>query len=248
MIPKRIHYCWFGGKEKPYDVQHYINTWKNHLYDYEIIEWNETNFDVSNSPLYVKEAYENKKWSFVSDYVRLNALFQYGGIYLDTDVEVFKSFDELLNNEVFVCFESNDSISTAVIGAVPNNKFIKEFMEYYNRIRFVKENGEFNLQTNVSLLTKMLLKDGLEPNGAEQTIQSIRVFPQYYFSDNNIINIFGKYSAKNYAYHHYNASWQNKNHRNGIHKRLRHYLLVTLRNCIGTDSTNKLGKVIKGRK
>ena len=99
-IPKIIHYCWFGKKDKPDIVNHCINSWKKVLDDYEIIEWNEDNFDVESNT-YVKQAYESGKFAFVSDFVRIKALYDYGGIYLDTDVEVFKKFDDLLDNESF---------------------------------------------------------------------------------------------------------------------------------------------------
>ena len=103
-IPKTIHYCWFGRGEKPEIVKKCIDTWKDKLSDYEIIEWNEDNFDINQND-YVKEAYKAKKFAFVSDYVRVYALYNYGGIYLDTDVEVFKSFDDVLDNESFWGFE-----------------------------------------------------------------------------------------------------------------------------------------------
>ena len=122
-IPKIIHYCWFGKKEKPNIVKKCISSWKVILKDYEIIEWNEENFDISSNN-FVRQAYENGKFAFVSDYVRVYALYNYGGIYLDTDVEVFKNFDPLLNNESFWGFEEKNFIATSTIGAQKNNKFI----------------------------------------------------------------------------------------------------------------------------
>ena len=110
-IPKIIHYCWFGRGEKPEIVKRCINSWKENLKDYEIIEWNENNFDI-NINNYVKEAYENKKYAFVSDYVRVYALYNMGGIYFDTDVEVFKSLDEFLQEDSFWGFEEKDYIAT----------------------------------------------------------------------------------------------------------------------------------------
>lgn len=106
MIPKIIHYCWFGGGPKPKSVEKYIRSWKKYCSDYEIIEWNEDNFDISSSPLYVKQAYAAKKWAFVSDYARLKVVFECGGIYFDTDVQVIKNIDTLLQYDTFFGFEN----------------------------------------------------------------------------------------------------------------------------------------------
>ena len=116
MIPKIIHYCWFGGKKKPENVEQYILSWKNKCPDYEIREWNENNFDIKSN-CFCKEAYEKKKWAFVSDYARLAILYKYGGIYMDTDVEVIKPFDNLLTYQAFLCFESSKMVSIGTLGA-----------------------------------------------------------------------------------------------------------------------------------
>lgn len=208
MIPKKIHYCWFGGNDKPDDVKMCIRSWKKYLPDYEIIEWNEHNFDINQSNQYVKEAYANKKWAFVSDYVRLSALYEYGGVYFDTDVEVFKSFDALLENKCFLGFESKDYVASAVIGCEPKHELISRFLNSYQNRSFVKQNGSFDLTTNVVILTELLYQYGFKPNGKLQTINDgIVVFPQYYFASNDLINIFGKYYKHIWAYHHCLASW-----------------------------------------
>ena len=143
VIPKIIHFCWFGGGEKSKDVLEYIKTWQQLLPDYKIMEWNEKTYSIENSIPYVKEAYSSKKWAFVSDYVRLYALYNYGGIYLDTDVQILKSFDDLLKNEVFFGFESKDYLCTAVMGACSKHWFVKEFLDSYKERHFIQEDGSW---------------------------------------------------------------------------------------------------------
>ena len=146
-IPKKIHYCWFGNNELPEEQKKYIETWKKHCPDYEIKEWNEKNFDI-NSNKYVKEAYEAKKFAFVSDYVRLHALYNEGGIYMDTDIEVLKSFDVFLKHTAFIGFEDLKHIGTGVIGAEKGNKWIRLLLKDYDNISFYTKNGEIDLTTN----------------------------------------------------------------------------------------------------
>lgn len=131
MIPKKIHYCWFGKKPKPALVRRCIESWKKYLQDYEIIEWNEDNFNI-HALEYTRQAYENKKWAFVSDYVRLYALYHYGGLYFDTDVEALKNMDCFLNQHLFTGFETKGNPVTAVMGCEKQNKTIGELMEEYN--------------------------------------------------------------------------------------------------------------------
>lgn len=243
MIPKIIHYCWFGGNEKPDDVKLCIKSWKEYLPDYTIIEWNESNINILGQNQYVREAYECKKWAFVSDYVRLKVLYEFGGIYFDTDVEVFKSFDSLIENTCFFGFESKDYLSTAVIACEKNNFIINEFLKYYENRKFIKDDGKLDMTTNVTILTKILIKHGLKRNGKKQIISdSIVVYPQYFFSSNDFINIFGFYRKDIYAYHHCAASWYDKIQRKNKISLVKHYLIGMLRNIIGTDFLKQLKK------
>lgn len=206
-IPRTIHYCWFGGKEKPGIVKKCIETWKRQLSGYEIIEWNEHNFNLDLNS-YVKEAHSAGKYAFVSDYVRVYALYNYGGIYLDTDVEVFKSFDDLLHHTSFWGFEQENYIATSTIGAEKGSSLIKEFLDSYNEKKFIKRDGTFNQLTNVSIITKLLQGKGLIPNGHYQEINQIGVFyPQTYFSPYDYINCQSFISEKTYAIHHFYKSW-----------------------------------------
>ncbi|WHZ55739.1 glycosyltransferase family 32 protein [Metabacillus hrfriensis] len=206
-IPKIIHYCWFGRKEKPDIVKECIASWKKHLSGYEIREWNENNFDI-NTNIYVKEAYESKKFAFVSDYARMQALFNFGGIYLDTDVEVFKPFDDLLNHESFWGFEQENYIATSTIGAVKGNKLIKLFLYSYQEKSFIKEDGSYDDLTNVAIVTKILKNNGLKINGQYQEIIELGTFyPQTYFSPYDYINCRKFITENTYAMHHFYKSW-----------------------------------------
>ena len=206
-IPRIIHYCWFGGKEKPEIVKRCIKSWKDILVDYEIKEWNESNFDI-NSNLFVKQAYEAGKFAFVSDFVRVNALYNYGGIYLDTDVEVFKSFDDLLDNDSFWGFEEKNYIATSTIGCKKGNKLIKEFLSKYDDKKFIFENGQENLETNVSIVSEIISSLGVEMNNKYQNIEGLATFyPQEYFSPYDYINCYSKATSNTYAIHHFYKSW-----------------------------------------
>ena len=207
MIPKKIHYCWFGGNKKPKAIEKCINSWKEVLSDYEIIEWNESNFDI-NSNKFIKEAYNLKKYAFVSDFVRLYALYNFGGIYLDTDVEVFKKFDCFLNEESFWGFEEKNRIATSTIGCKKGNKLIKEFLDSYKNRSFISEDGEIDVTPNVCTITELIVKYGGILNGEYQKINGIAtIYEQEYFSPYDYINCYMKKTSNTYAVHHFYKSW-----------------------------------------
>lgn len=201
MIQKKIHYCWFGRGELNKKSKDCIASWKKFCPDYEIIEWNEDNFDV-NMNEYTRFTYENKKYAFLSDYVRLVVVYQYGGIYFDVDVEVVKPFDELLKHEAFCGFETNEYVATGLgFGAVKGNEAIAQMIGEYDNLPKVE------LITCPQLNTKALLKFGLEQNGQLQVLDSITVYP---------IEVFNPYDdptgrlnkTKNtYSIHWYAKSW-----------------------------------------
>lgn len=206
-IPKIIHYCWFGKGEKPEIVNKCIDSWEKILSDYEIIEWNEENFDI-NCNEYVKEAYENKKYAFVSDYVRVYVLYNYGGIYLDTDTEVFKKLDIFLGEESFWGFEEKNYIATSTIGAKKGNKLIKIFMDFYENKSFNETNQILETSTNVQIVTKIFKELGFRMNGEKQTIDKIgTIYPQEYFSPYDYINYYDKKTDKTYTKHYFYKSW-----------------------------------------
>lgn len=199
MIPKIIHYCWFGHNQKPKSVLKYINTWKKYLPDYEFKEWNENNFDIDKIQ-FVKEAYINKKYAFVSDVCRLYALYSEGGIYFDTDVEVVKKFDPLLFNNVFMGMESDKykRIGTSVIGAEPNNPFIAKCLEYYTNKNFINSDGSFNTTPNTLIISDIL---------AKQENNIVRIYPIDYFSPIDFETKCICKSSNTYSIHHFSGTW-----------------------------------------
>ena len=206
-IAKIIHYCWFGDKQKSEFINKCISSWNNILEDYEIIEWNESNFNI-NINNYVREAYEQKKYAFVSDYVRVYALYNYGGIYLDTDVEVFKKFDDLLENDSFWGFEEKDYIATSTIGAKKGNKLIKEFLDSYENRSFLNKDGSIDTLTNVAIVSKIISNLGIKLDGTFQKIDNLAViYPQEYFSPYDYINCYSKKTNNTYTMHHFYKSW-----------------------------------------
>ena len=207
-IPKIIHYCWFGKGEKPNIVKKCIESWKNILNEYEIIEWNEETFDI-NSNEFVRQAYNKGKFAFVSDYVRVYALYNYGGIYMDTDVEVLREFsEEILRNDSFWGFEEKNFIATSTIGAKPGNEFIKNFLDSYKYKTFIKDDGSIDTLTNVAIVSEMVKKLGVKLDGTFQKIDSIATFyPQEFFSPYDYINCYSKKTKNSYAIHYYYKSW-----------------------------------------
>ncbi|MCK8104712.1 glycosyltransferase family 32 protein [Pseudoalteromonas sp. 2CM36K] len=210
-IPKIVHYCWFGNNPKPTSVLKYIENWKSKLPEYEIIEWNESNFDIECCQ-YVQEAYKEKKFAFVSDYARLYALYHHGGIYLDTDVEVVKDLTPLLGKaDCIFGFEEKNAIATSTILGRAGNSFIKKFMESYHSRTFLKVSGELDTTTNVKHLTNLLKHEGLQQNGIEQHFNfensRILILPQQNLSPYDYINLIDNSTDETYTIHHYGNSW-----------------------------------------
>lgn len=182
MIPKIIHYCWFGRGEMPELAQKCVASWHKYMPDWEYKLWNEDNFDVNNNE-YAKEAYEAGKFAFVSDYVRLWALYNYGGLYLDVDFEVYKPFDNLLNNSAFAGIEGSkhSPVMMGVIASLPKGEWVTEQLNYYSERHFCV-NGNMDLTTNVSFVSKKMREQGFVSNGKEQDYKDLHIFPADYFS------------------------------------------------------------------
>ena len=181
-IPKAIHYCWFGRQPKPALICKCIKSWRKYCPDYEIIEWNEDNFDITACPLYVRQAYAAKKWAFVTDYIRLRVVYDHGGIYLDTDVEVIKSLDFLLNSRGFFAFENGVYIATGLgFGAEKGSEIILEMMNDYLNIPFLRDDGSFDTSPCPGKNTAVLLRHGLIQNNTLQCLDGYMIYPKDYF-------------------------------------------------------------------
>lgn len=180
-IPKIIHYCWFGRNPKPQLAEKCIRSWQKFCPDYEILEWNEDNFDVSTAPKYVRQAYESKRWAFVSDYVRLRALTEMGGIYMDTDVEVVKSLEPYRKHQAFAGFEHLERVQTGLLACEKGFPLFQEFLAYYDTASFLQPDGTPNVTTNVEVLTSLCRKYGLQFNDKFQVVQGLAIYPREVF-------------------------------------------------------------------
>lgn len=209
MISKIIHCCWFGGNTMSDTVQTYISGWRKMNPDYEIRIWTEENFDVSSNR-YMKEAYDSRKWAFVTDYVRLKVLYDYGGIYMDTDVEVIKNLDPLLNNKAFSGFEGPDRIPTGTMGAEKHNPWIKLLLDYYNDKSFIMDDGRLDLTTNVKTITDITKnKYPIILNNTYQNLGDVTFYPSDFLCAKNLADSKVKITKNTYTVHHFNGSWTN---------------------------------------
>lgn len=182
MIPKIIHFCWFGHGEMPELAQRCIASWHEFMPDWEYKLWNEDNFDVT-AVAYTNEAYKARKFAFVSDYVRLWALCNEGGVYFDVDVEVFKPFDDLMRWDAFTGFEGSkhSPVMMGVLASRPDGIWVKEQLDYYQERHFVKPDGSLDLTTNVLFVNEKMREQGFVQNGKEQDYKDLHIFPVEYF-------------------------------------------------------------------
>lgn len=209
MIPKIIHYCWFGKNPKPALAEKCIKSWKRYCSDYKLIEWNEDNFNISSAPLYVRQAYESKKWAFVTDYVRLKVVYDHGGIYMDTDVEVKKSLDSLLYHSAYFGFEDGIHIATGLgFGAIKGHPILQELMNDYDQIPFLLDNGNFDNEPCPSRNTKIFLQHGLQQNDSKQILYNdILILPSIYLCPLSYQTGTRRFSYKTFSIHWFDASW-----------------------------------------
>jgi hypothetical protein len=238
MINKVIHYCWFGNNELSSEAKKCIESWKKYCPDYKIIEWNERNFNI-NICNYVRQAYQNKKWAFVSDYARFWIIYNYGGIYFDTDVELIKPLDNLINEDSFMGCEKIGQCAPGLgIGANKGNLLYKEVLDYYNSHDFVKPDGSLDLTTVVVNTSTILKKHNWKPDNSIQTILGTKIYPPEYFNpmdyESGKINI----TENTYSIHHYASSWLSTSEKRIIQ------ISRWCKNKFGEKKGDKIGKVI----
>lgn len=216
MIPKIIHYCWLSGDPFPATIQKCIDSWKMILSDYQLMLWDTSRFDV-NSSKWVRQAYENKKYAFAADYLRLYALYHYGGIYLDSDVEVLRSFNDLLDLPYFIGVDSQSKIEAAIIGTEPHNKWIGDCLEYYKDRDFVGLDGKFDMKTLPIIMEECILKnrrmeyiDSLSSFDIHRNV-SVYFFPFNYFCSKRHDTGQIQTTKDTYSIHHFAMSWRSRN-------------------------------------
>jgi len=206
-IPKIIHYCWFGGKPKPELADKCIKSWKKYCPDYEIREWNEHNFDISSAPKYVQQAYGQKRWAFVSDYVRLKALTEMGGVYMDTDVEVIKPLDPYLKHRAFAGFEHPERVQTGLLACEKDFPLFQAFMSYYDTASFLQSDGTPDVTTNVEILTRLCLQRGMVCNDSYQEIEGLAIYPREIFCPVDYDTKKLKKTRRTVTIHWFSGSW-----------------------------------------
>lgn len=210
MIPKIIHYCWFGGKPLSNEAKRCISSWKINCPEYKVIKWDESNFNISMN-VYVEEAYKKKKWAFVSDYVRLVVLKKYGGIYLDTDVEMIKPLDKLLLSKAFMGAESKYSICTAVIGAEKNSEFINELLTIYDELHFIN-NQKLDMTPNSQRIYEYLKQNyNYVLSNDVIDLKKCIIYPKDFFSPINCYTFIEEETQNTYCIHRFAGTWKSKN-------------------------------------
>lgn len=210
MIPKVIHYCWFGGNPKSELIENCIKSWEKYAPDFEIIEWNESNFNV-NKYLYSQQAYESKKYAFVSDVARFDILYSQGGIYLDTDVELIKPIDEFLDNRLFMGYDQKDLVASGLImGAQKGHPLLQKIISFYQNNSFLLSNGRPNTTTVVTIVSDVLLENGIKLDGALINSDELSLYPWDFFDPYDYENNLMKKTNNTVSIHHYAATWKSK--------------------------------------
>lgn len=228
MIPRIIHYCWFGGGQMPPLAIKCINSWEKYLPEYKLMLWNEKTFDVTCCK-YVAQAYESRKFAFVTDYVRLWALYEYGGVYMDTDVEVLRPLDDFLKHEAFSGFEDGELIPTGIMAAKRRHPWIGMLLEDYTDLDFIKQDGSFDLTTNVVRITRRTMQ--YSPFKQDDTFQELKdglaIYPKRIFCPKSYDTGRIALSRDTATIHHFSSSWHTEE------ERKQHRIQKTLRNAFG---------------
>lgn len=208
MIPKCIHYCWYGNGEMDEQSKQCIRTWREKCADYEIICWNEKNTDFSTN-IYLQEAYDSKKYAFVTDYMRLYVLYNFGGFYMDTDVELLKSLDDFLECSAFTGVQEENVCVTGIIGSEAGNAWIKELLKYYDNRHFVKSDGSFDLEPNTVFITQYTKKlyNWKYSEKCFDVPNILRIYPFEVFCCKDYETGYIYTTNKSVAIHHFKGSW-----------------------------------------
>lgn len=207
VIPKKIHYCWFGGRRMSHFLETCIETWKVMCPNYEIIQWDEGNYDISKIP-YIEEAFSRGKYGFASDVARLDILYTHGGIYMDTDVTLYKNLDELLFQEAFVGVEKWGNVNTGGgCGAMPQHPMIKRMLEYRRGIHFVMEDGSLNMETNGMYETMFFVKSGMRIDNTLQRVGNVTIYPSGVFHPYDYMSCEDQVADFTYSKHHFFGGW-----------------------------------------
>lgn len=206
MIPKVIHYVWFGGNPLTPLAERCIASWRELCPDYEIVRWDESNFDDGGNR-YFHEAISVRKWAFASDYARLKVLVENGGIYMDTDVQVLKPLDRFLEEEAFSGFEAKDRIPTGLMACRESFPLFEKLLGDYDDRRFIGSDGRPDLTTNVTLIMQACLEEGLVLNGEKQTVAGFTLYPQDWFCPKDWLTKEVNLTENSHAIHHFDGSW-----------------------------------------
>ena len=234
MIPKTIHYFWFGGGKKPDIFYKCLTSWRNYAPDYTIMEWNEENFDVGFC-LYSAQAYQSNMYAFVSDAARYQVLYERGGIYLDTDVELLKPLDSLLANQMFMGFEDNCSVAPGLItGVMPEDKIIGDLCKEYQSRSFFTENGQPDQTTICQITSDLLKKYGFRMDGSYQRIDGRTLYPKSWFCPLDFKTGKMELTPNTFTIHHYAATW----HDDLSRRRIKY--VQKLSRCLGYNSAYSL--------
>lgn len=240
MIPKIIHYCWFGNAKMPALEKKCLKSWKKYCHGFEIKRWDESNFDIESCE-FTREAYKAKKWAFVADYVRLTVLKEYGGFYLDTDIELLKPIDDLIRFKAFSGFEDDKLVAAGFMGSEKENELFCQFLNYYQSVPFKNNDGSINMTSIPAVLTKICSSNGFTINNSFQEVNGFALFPSDFFYPKNYETGLTNITKNSYSIHHYSASWFKPKQRKQLRRSWRlNRIKKALISILGEDTFKKI--------
>lgn len=243
MIPKKIHFCWLSNDPFPEKIQKCLDSWMKYLPDYEFVHWDKQKLDTLNSK-WANEAFDNKKYAFAADFIRCYSVYNEGGIYLDTDVEVCKSFDPMLKHHSFMGLDSNGDLEAAVFGAEPHAEWLKKALDFYKDRNFVNIDGTFNIVTMPNVFKSVLsdiLPDNVSSITKEKTFSKFTLYPKDYFSPKDYTTGIIKRTKNTVCIHHFTAAWLSDN----TWAWRRHKLKLLVAKLFGQRFATQLSRLIR---